>query len=259
MKITALIAKITDMLRSLLFPPKCIGCARMLTDGDTDICQDCSRAFARAKLVPCEHCGEAIIACRCRYLGTERLPLYSMLGYTPLGGSAVTDPVSHILLSRKTRLDEGTEEFLSRHMSALVECICKEHPDVMWGDWCLTYPPRSRKKRIAVGHDQSEELAGRLSLMTGIALTACLERRAHEDTAQKTLDAQQRAQNAENSYQLADGAVASIREKHVILIDDIATTGSTLCACAALLRKAGCADVVALTVARTVHAKHENM
>lgn len=259
MKIGDLIGKIADGVRSLLFPAKCVGCSKTLTDDETALCQACNRAFVSAKLAVCEDCGEAIIACRCRFLGTSKLPLYSMLAYKPQRGAAVSDPVSHMLLSRKTYLDERTEELLSRHMSVQVECICCEYPDVLREDWLLAYPPRSRKKKTEVGHDQSEELAKRLSAMTGIALTACLERRAHEDVAQKTLDAEQRALNAENSYRISDGANRLIRGKHVILIDDIATTGATLCTCASLLTGAGCADVVALTVARTVHAKHENM
>ena len=41
-----------------------------------------------------------------------------------------------------------------------------------------------------------------------------------------------------------------VEGKRVLLIDDVITTGSTLAACAAVLRQAGAADVVCVTAAR---------
>ncbi len=43
----------------------------------------------------------------------------------------------------------------------------------------------------------------------------------------------------------------NIRDKRLLLIDDIVTTGSTLTECVRVLRAAGAADVVCLTLART--------
>ena len=42
----------------------------------------------------------------------------------------------------------------------------------------------------------------------------------------------------------------SIRGKHILLVDDIVTTGATLSACAAELKKAGAEQITCLTVAR---------
>ena len=43
----------------------------------------------------------------------------------------------------------------------------------------------------------------------------------------------------------------NVRDKRLLLIDDIVTTGSTLTECVRVLREAGAADVVCLTLART--------
>jgi predicted amidophosphoribosyltransferase len=55
-------------------------------------------------------------------------------------------------------------------------------------------------------------------------------------------------ENLRNAFQLRKGSV--VRDKHLVLVDDVLTTGSTLEECARVLRKAGAASVRAITVAR---------
>ena len=81
----------------------------------------------------------------------------------------------------------------------------------------------------------------------------CLERIHGADTAQKTLGAVERAENAQESYRLSHKYADAVRGRRVMIIDDIATTGATLAACASMLEEAGAACVIAVTAARTVH------
>jgi predicted amidophosphoribosyltransferase len=98
-------------------------------------------------------------------------------------------------------------------------------------------------------------MAKRLSRYTGIPMISCLERMSGSDTAQKTLGAAQRSENAQGSYVLSRRFQADLRGKSVVIIDDIATTGATLAACASMLKEAGAVQVIALTAAKTVHAR----
>jgi predicted amidophosphoribosyltransferase len=68
---------------------------------------------------------------------------------------------------------------------------------------------------------------------------------------QMRLTKAQRLQNLEGSITLALPARKNVlKGKSFLLIDDVCTTGSTLLACAKVLRSAGAQKVLALTVAR---------
>lgn len=241
----------------LLFPRRCIGCGSPIDgDGGSVFCSSCLAQYLQTRTYPCPLCGAAIALCRCVTLGDADIPLYSLLPYRPGADRyGKIDTVSRLLLNRKTRLNHAAEDFLAEQVSVLCECVISEQGSDC-SDWILTYPPRSRRKRREVGHDQSEQLARRLSSLTGIPMIACLERASGADTAQKTLGAAERAENAQESYVLSQRYAEDICGKRVLLIDDIATTGATLSVCASILTDAGAAAVIAVTAARTVHERN---
>ncbi|MBC8009509.1 MAG: ComF family protein, partial [Burkholderiales bacterium] len=70
------------------------------------------------------------------------------------------------------------------------------------------------------------------------ARVAELLRRVADTQTQTNLDREQRRANLKNAFALAPGAGITSDLRHV-LIDDVFTTGSTLNACAAVLRRAG--------------------
>ena len=79
-----------------------------------------------------------------------------------------------------------------------------------------------------------------------------LLRRHRYTRSQTRLNAQQRSQNVQGAFSCAEqhDAAQAIAGKRVLLIDDVATTGATLRACAQALRAQGARSVWALTVAR---------
>ena len=68
---------------------------------------------------------------------------------------------------------------------------------------------------------------------------------------QKTLSKDKRRENAMKSYALKDGVLDNIEQRHVVLVDDIVTTGASIGACAQLLRNAGVKHISALVYAKT--------
>ncbi|MCU1277034.1 MAG: putative phosphoribosyltransferase, partial [bacterium] len=64
------------------------------------------------------------------------------------------------------------------------------------------------------------------------------------------LDGAQRRRNVLGAFRVRDPA--RVREKRVLLVDDVMTTGATADACASALKQAGAAAVLVLTLGRAV-------
>jgi ComF family protein len=97
------------------------------------------------------------------------------------------------------------------------------------------------------GFNQAEALAETLAKRAQLPMMRCLERRRYTDT-QTRFDRVQRMQNLRKAFAMRNNT--KVRGKHLLLLDDVMTTGSTLHECALVLREAGAASVRAITVAR---------
>lgn len=114
----------------------------------------------------------------------------------------------------------------------------------------VTWVPVSRKRLKRRGYDQARLLA-ESACRRWDTVPAELLRKTVDNPPQSGLkDAAARRANVLGVYELCPGA--SVEGKHVLLVDDIVTTGATLAECAEVLRAAGAASVkcVALAAAR---------
>ncbi len=107
--------------------------------------------------------------------------------------------------------------------------------------------PMHWRKRWERGFNQAELLAGPIAKRYGIKLSTNLRRKRHTK-AQAGLTEAQRLANTKGSFLIR--RPEALNEKRVLLVDDVFTTGATLRAAAAALKKAGAAHVSALTLAR---------
>ncbi len=98
----------------------------------------------------------------------------------------------------------------------------------------VTAVPLHRSKLAQRGYNQSEYLARGIAEQLGIPYMETLKAiRPHSTQTHKS--AMERWQNIQNNYALKNNA-DQLAGKHILLVDDVITTGSTLTVCASLLK-----------------------
>ncbi len=108
------------------------------------------------------------------------------------------------------------------------------------------HPRRARER----GYNQALLLARRLERAWGVPVAAHALRRAVPTQPQADLDAAARRRNVRDAFAVqSPGLIAG---RHVVLVDDVLTTGATAGECARTLSRAGAATVGVLTVARAL-------
>lgn len=94
--------------------------------------------------------------------------------------------------------------------------------------------PLSRKRQWQRGYNQCEQLARGISDVTHLPVVTRAVRRRHFRQSQTLLLRRERQENVREMFQLVDDTL--LANKHVLLIDDVCTTGATLMACVDAMR-----------------------
>jgi ComF family protein len=96
--------------------------------------------------------------------------------------------------------------------------------------------PLARSRQHHRGYNQSMELARGISQATGLPIYNKVVRRSHFVKSQTQMGRQERQENVATVFQVKD--LDAICGRHVLLVDDVVTTGATMTACARELLKA---------------------
>ena len=97
--------------------------------------------------------------------------------------------------------------------------------------------PLAKKRQRQRGYNQSMEIARGVSEVTSLPINNKVIRRTVFEASQTSMGRWERNENVEHVFELTDAE--TVRGKHLLLIDDVVTTGATVLACAKELMKAG--------------------
>jgi ComF family protein len=136
--------------------------------------------------------------------------------------------------------------------AALARMMQRAAADITAPDSLLVPVPLHPSRLRARRYNQAAILAQHLATLTqcDLALTALLRHRATPQ--QQGLSAKGRERNVRGAFRINKESQPSLKGRRVLLVDDVLTTGSTLKACAKVLKRAGAAEVNGLVLARVV-------
>ena len=231
MPLTTALMQLPKLALDLLFPLTCLGCRR---EGRL-LCPACVDNLPRLKTPYCRICAEPNARSLCRWCSSIA-PGFDGLRAPYLMEGHLREAI-HALKYRGIRA-------AAPQLAELLADFVKSHS--IPGDELVPVSLHPRRLRER-GYNQSELLARELSKRTGLPVTAGALIRARDSGPQvQTISRERRRENVSGSFQCQ----GDMTGRRVILVDDVATTGSTLSACASALKAAGAASVWALVLAR---------
>ena len=202
-------------LLDFFFPRRCPFCGRMA-----------------GKELLCETCRDDLPLCRklrTGAFGECAAPLY------------YEGRVRDALLAFKFK---GTIEYLNCFGALMAETAASAYADRFDA---ITWVPVSKKRLKKRGFDQAKMLCASLCVDWHTTPQETLRKVADNPPQSGLEDAPTRRANVLGVYEPVDAA--NIAGKRLLLVDDILTTGATLGECTRVLKAAGAADVVCLTLA----------
>lgn len=242
-----------DSFSSVLFPADCRVCGSPLAGFSLlPVCSSCRNDLPEQAGPLCACCGEALdwdpsapSDALCRPCRAVRPDFVNAVAHGVYQGKLRS--LLHLLKY------DGMEPVAKRLGALLAERVLAM-PELP-GDWVVVPVPLFAKKRRSRGFNQADLLARavmgalrrrRPDMRIELAAPLLVRQRATE--SQAGLTPHQRRENVRGAFFVPKPE--GVRDRHILLVDDIYTTGATARACATALRRAGAASVRVATVAR---------
>lgn len=224
-----------------LLPAACLLCGRRLTDGETALalCSACWPEQPPSAPAACPRCAQPFPdACNgdhhCEPCLRQPPPFQKV--YT-LG--LYRDHLQQAIQSFKYRNNLLLVQPLAAQLAARLVFEPGAHPEVLVP--VPLHPTRLRRRSYNQALLLARALSRRLELPTAHLLA-----RTRATQTQQGLSAAERRQNLAGAFKLT----AEVRDKRVLLVDDVMTTGATIRECAQTLHRGGAAEIRVAVLAR---------
>ncbi len=230
-----------DFLLDIAFPKFCFGC----TAEGSYLCLDC-----RSLLDIMEH-----TYCLC----TKPLQLASDSGKCPSCKNKTLNGLSFAVayqalpikkLIHQVKYPPYVKDAIPVAASLLIEHFVKagKNGDSFWSDAVLVPVPMDIRKQKLRGYNQAELLAREISSVANVPLVTNVLVKTKSTPPQMESSKEERETNLIGVFACKNAA--PLAGKKVFLVDDVYTTGSTLTACAEVLKESGAKSVWGITLAR---------
>ncbi|UCE39928.1 MAG: ComF family protein [Candidatus Aminicenantes bacterium] len=228
----------------IFFPSECELCSRLLELPDERIiCRTCLQGLKPRRTSFCLCCGKFFDDAGEPHFCSQcvlQKPVFSVhRSCGPYFGS-LKDTIILFKYRGFHVLDKALATFVLQSLG--------REESLWWGvDSIIPVPlfPEKQKKR---GFNQASELARELARQKNIDLIENQLIKVKKTPPQTSLEASERRKNLKEAFAVIRDQ--GIKDKTILLVDDVYTTGSTLQECSLALMKAGALEVRALTIAQ---------
>ncbi len=228
-------------LVDLLMPPACMACKAPVAT-PLGFCADCWSALPAIDSARCVQCSVPLPiewAAESHCLGClHESPRFDRTA----APYRYEGPARAVVLAFK----HGREAFAGPMAAAMLRAA----PGWVAENSLVAAVPLHRWRLAARGYNQAGLLAGAIANQSGAHFDPDLLVRVKATPRTKGLSRAARRRNAGGAFSLAGDGKARIAGRHVILVDDVMTSGATASAAAGVLKRGGAAGVTVLVFAR---------
>jgi ComF family protein len=246
------IKEIANGLADLILAPTCLGCEQLIMAGDSArlVCRRCRSRLKPLPSPACPRCGAPRLA-----TGRSQGETCPECDHWP----------RHIRHARSAYLliepaDRLVHQLKYRGWQALASPMAERMTQVDFPQDVAHAPrtcipvPTTRQRQRERGYNQAGLLAEAYARRAGLEYREWLCRTGARGT-QTTLQPAARAANVAGAFALLNDAHEDVRGAHILLVDDVLTTGATAAECADTLVAAGACCISILTFARALDAR----
>lgn len=225
---------LADSLLNFVFPPVCGACKK----AGALLCEACRAQLQWVESPLCDHCGRPVAkpTDHCSVCRERPLPL-NQIRAAVLFAPPVSKLIHHLKYNGAFALSKPLAQLMT-------------HAWQRWQmpvDLVLPVPLHAKRERER-GYNQAALLTRDFCHMVGLPYAENGLRRTRFTPPQVGLTAVERLENVQDAFT----ADADVPGKHILLIDDVCTTGATMAAAAAALLAAGAQAVSGYCVARAI-------
>lgn len=211
--------KTLEKIRLLLYPPKCLNCGEAIPSGC--LCDDCLE-----KIKPNETSFSLD--------GKNTMRVISCQSYT----DGFRDSVQAFKFSGAYRMSDDFAELMRLNLEEW-----EIEADI------ITFVPMTKSRERKRGYNQAQRLAESLSAKINVPCLKLLKKNRN-NLVQHSLNAEERKRNVVGVYDFSSENY--IKDRTIILVDDIITTGATIIECAKVLYESGAKEVFGICAAYSV-------
>lgn len=222
------IGKLLRSLADLLMPRVCVVCGRQLLDSEKEICVRCMADF------PLTYFWER-----------SRNPMADRFNERLLGDGSSCYQYACALFHYGGGYDSITQALKYKRDFAVGRHFSRMLGDVLAGSECFAdvdlvcCVPLHWARRFRRGYNQAEVIGKEVAARLGVRFEARLLRRTRHTRSQTKLDTAGKALNVQGAFAVNRRRLCCVRPgSHILIIDDVFTSGATLASCSRALREA---------------------
>jgi competence protein ComFC len=232
-----LINKIFQNIIELVFPSNCLGCGIE----EVWLCKDCLKGIPLHPEGICLWCGKHLENEKMCIPCQNESQLTSLFALTTYQNPLFKEMLHNLKYNFVSHIIDGFILLLNRFIDDRKTFVINNNS--------ILVPIPLHKKRFAErGFNQSELISNIISKKVKIKMNSELLVRTRNTKSQMTLNKSERLRNMKNSFNCPNPS--QVKNKNIILIDDVLTTGTTLKEASVVLKSAGCKSVSAFVLAK---------